>query len=131
MADLATARPAGYPAGWHREPAVTCGGWGFSPDGKLLATVHDDGTLRLWNPDTEQPVGFPVTADAGGNVIGVAFSPDGKLLATSDDNTGGDTVDGVAPALADPHAALCAAVGRPGPGSVEAVRLPAAPKACA
>jgi WD40 repeat protein len=109
----ATGRPAGVlPA--DSEPGGNVRGLAFSPDGKLLATVHDDGTLRLWNPATKQPVGFPVTADPGGGLIGLAFSADGKLLATSDDNTGGDTVRiWSASALADPYAALCAAVGAP------------------
>jgi WD40 repeat protein len=111
--DPATVRPAGVlPA--DSGPGGNVRALAFSPDGKLLATVHDDGTLRLWNPATGRPAGFPVTADAYGSVRGVAFSADGKLLATSDDNTGGDSVRiWSASALADPYAALCAAVGAP------------------
>src|SRR5438105_3163434 len=50
----------------------------FSPDGKLLATVSEDNTVRLWDVATRQPVGPSIT---GHEVLSVAFSPGGKLLA--------------------------------------------------
>jgi WD40 repeat protein/transcriptional regulator with XRE-family HTH domain len=58
----------------------------FSPNGRLLASAGDDGTVRLWNPATGQPAGRPIRVDtkAQSSVFGVAFSPDGKLLASAD-----------------------------------------------
>ena len=52
----------------------------FSPDGKLLATAHDDNNARLW----EIPSGnLKATLKGHANsVMGVTFSPDGKTLAT-------------------------------------------------
>ncbi len=47
-----------------------------SPDGKTLAGLDDQGTVRLWNLATGKTLG---TLSTPAN--GLAFSPDGKLLA--------------------------------------------------
>jgi len=51
-------------------------------NGRLLASVSDDGTARLWNLDTNLPVGPPLLQH-GDSVRSAALSNDGKLLVTS------------------------------------------------
>jgi WD40 repeat protein len=64
---------------------VAVRGIAISPSGRLLASADADGTVRLWNPLTGQPVGAPLRADIGvaGGVRAVAFSPKRQLLASA------------------------------------------------
>ena len=51
----------------------------FSPDGRDLASVSDDHTIRVWEAKSGQEISR-FTYDQGANVA--AFSPDGKTLAS-------------------------------------------------
>ena len=57
----------------------------FSPDGRWLATASDDGTTRIFNPETGHE---RCRISHGRPVRHVTFSPDGQWVATaSDDRT--------------------------------------------
>jgi WD40 repeat protein len=53
----------------------------FSPDGRTLATVNDDGSIRLW--DTTARTSTALTGHQYFRAItSVAFSPHGKTVAS-------------------------------------------------
>ncbi len=59
----------------------------FSPDGHRVVSSSDDKTVRLWNADTGQPIGQPLTGHTD-PVMSVAFSPDGRrIVSGSNDAT--------------------------------------------
>lgn len=72
------------------EGRVTCVAW--SPDGKVLVTGSDDGSIRLWNTTTGKQTGVKEGVHGRGShgtgTTTVGFFPDGKsLFSTGYDTT--------------------------------------------
>jgi WD40 repeat protein/predicted Ser/Thr protein kinase len=60
--------------------------WAFSPDGKLVVTGRENGTVTIWNASTGSLLA--ICRGHASKVLGVSFSPDGtRLLSTSSDGT--------------------------------------------
>lgn len=71
-------------------------GLAFSPDGKLLASLHHTGKIILWDINTHQSIrSFAGGGETGGfgMMPGFAFTPDGQFLAAK--------ANGVSPVLWD------------------------------
>ena len=78
----AAARPGIAVLAGHGSPVQAIA---FSPGGRLLASIDNDHSLRLWNVATRQPLGAPLAGHTGA-VESVAFSPDGTMLASGGDD---------------------------------------------
>jgi hypothetical protein len=52
----------------------------FSPNGKILASISGDSTVRLWDIESQTSIGRPLIGNSG-TVSNLAFSPDGNILA--------------------------------------------------
>jgi WD40 repeat protein len=57
----------------------------FSPDGKLLITIHGNGHMKVWNTSS-WTIERELIADPDQKLDGLLFSPDGKLLITTQAN---------------------------------------------
>ncbi|HWL48335.1 MAG TPA: hypothetical protein VNT92_00525, partial [Acidimicrobiia bacterium] len=55
----------------------------FSPDGSVLATTGDDGTLKVWNASTGRLVSSVSAEGSAFGVWGPSFSADGSLVAAA------------------------------------------------
>lgn len=53
----------------------------LSPDGRMLATGGENGTLVRFDPRSRRRIGRPIRTD--GPIVSLDFSPDGKLLAAN------------------------------------------------
>jgi WD40 repeat protein len=92
--DAATGKPRGkvlphgkrygYPLGFRSGVTVFLSGVAISPNGKTFLTASTDGTARLWDATTGDPLGEPLYhAEA---ISAVAFHPDGKTVLTGGAN---------------------------------------------
>lgn len=54
----------------------------FSPDGKTLAAIATDGSLRLWDARGQRPLGLQLSRTSGVDFTTMTFHPDRRTLAT-------------------------------------------------
>ncbi|KAF5341901.1 hypothetical protein D9611_001390 [Ephemerocybe angulata] len=77
--DLTVAQPLFEPMTGHTDEVWSVA---YSPDGRHIASGSKDGTIRLWDAKTRQPVGKPIRTCHTEPVRAVVYSPDGSCLAT-------------------------------------------------
>jgi WD40 repeat protein len=53
----------------------------FSPDSKQIATGSGDNTVIIWDVETGEAIGEPLTGHQAA-ILGLAFSPDGQMIAS-------------------------------------------------
>jgi WD40 repeat protein len=53
----------------------------FRPDGQILATGSEDGTVVLWDRLVHLPLSVPLLQESANRVYSLAFSPNGEILA--------------------------------------------------
>ena len=61
----------------------------FSPDGKSLLSILDDGQWRIWNTESWQETAS--LKGCGGGCVEACFSPDGKYVAITSSSSATDT----------------------------------------
>ena len=92
LLSLATAMAAPHPTGGTPvQPMIASGHQGnieaivWSPDGYLIASGGDDGTVRLW--DAATGAGLKTLTPGSKGISGLAFSKDSRTLVSWDDGT--------------------------------------------
>ncbi|MFI0374037.1 protein kinase [Actinomadura sp. 1N219] len=90
--DARTLRPKGEDLRTGPVSATDASGTALSPDGGMVATVHQTGPLigetyqiKLWDVRSRTQLGVPLTGSIG-EITALAFSPDGKALTSVDKN---------------------------------------------
>jgi WD40 repeat protein len=106
---LATRRRTGQPFVGHNGNVTALA---VNPNGRLLATVGDDNTTRLWDVTTRTETGAPIDTGLVVRPMALAFSRDGSMLAVSGDggtalwDVGGRRLAGVLESASGAHAAV-------------------------